>query len=260
MTLARELLPQLLMPTSIALLLLIAGACFRRRVLAIAAALILWIASAPVVSNSLMRWVEGQSVGVSAAQVSEADAIVVLSGSYTRIGNEICEVEFHDFDRFLGGFDLYRAGRASRLIFTGGSSAASPSRTLYGEIMRERAREFGLPRGAVAVTPRATSTSEEAVAVARLLGVATGTDTPRPESDTPQRSPTVILVTSAYHMARSQELFERAGLKVIPYRVDFKSVDTGSTLLGGIIPSPSALEQTQVAARELMGRAYYLLF
>ena len=32
----------------------------------------------------------------------------------------------------------------------------------------------------------------------------------------------ILLVTSAFHMPRAQRLFERAGLQVIPFPVDFQ--------------------------------------
>ncbi len=260
MSLVRQFLPQLLMPSTVALLLFAAGLCLRRKMLMLVAGAIVWSASSPLVSNVLMGQLERHAPRIGAADIERADAIVVLSGSYSRVGNGLCEVELHDFDRFFGGLDLFRAGRAPRLIFTGGASDTLPDQALFGEVLRERAHEFGVPLTAISVTPRVTSTLAEAAAIASLLEVGPSGTLGRPESDAPLPTPTIILVTSAYHMARSCELFSRAGLKVVPYPVDFRSADPGLTFVGGVLPSASALQQTETAVRELYGRAYHSVF
>jgi hypothetical protein len=50
----------------------------------------------------------------------EADAIVILSGGRVPAPGDPPLSEWRDADRFFGGIDLYRAGRAPLLIFTGG--------------------------------------------------------------------------------------------------------------------------------------------
>ena len=53
----------------------------------------------------------------------------------------------------------------------------------------------------------------------------------------------VILVTSAYHMPRAKMLFDRAGVKSIPYPTDFKS--TGGHLdWMSFVPSAGGLSKT----------------
>ena len=69
----------------------------------------------------------------------------------------------------------------------------------------------------------------------------------------------VLLVTSAFHMARAQELFEQAGFRVLPFPVDFR-VSAGSELtLASFLPSANALSQTEMVWREFYGRMYYWL-
>ena len=59
----------------------------------------------------------------------------------------------------------------------------------------------------MASTPPVVNTAEEAAAIRQLLP--TGAR--------------VLLVTSAFHMRRAQRLFERQGLKVLPFPVDFQA-------------------------------------
>ena len=102
-----------------------------------------------------------------------------------------------------------------------------------------------LPPAALASTARVVNTAEEAVAVAALL---------------PPRAP-VILVTSAFHMKRAQRLFERRGLRVIPYPVDFQASGAwaGNPLADPLhyVPSAYGLESSSRALREAIGRTLY---
>jgi len=71
----------------------------------------------------------------------------------------------------------------------------------------------------------------------------------------------ILLVTSAFHMRRAQHLFERQGLQVLPFLVDFQvrgrwagphRRDPSQWL-----PSAQALDDSSRALRELLGRLLY---
>ena len=66
----------------------------------------------------------------------------------------------------------------------------------------------------------------------------------------------IILVTSAYHMKRSKFLFEKQGLNVITFPVDFYRSSSNTTILN-FIPSLSAIKRTSMFIRENIGRIYY---
>jgi hypothetical protein len=77
----------------------------------------------------------------------------------------------------------------------------------------------------MASTPPVVNNAEEAMAIRRLLG---------PTSSTPTApSPRILLVTSAFHMRRSQRLFERQGMQVLPFPVDFQA---RGPVRSGVIP------------------------
>ena len=58
-------------------------------------------------------------------------------------------------------------------------------------------------------------------------------------------------------MPRKQSLFERAGLTVMAYPVDFR-VSAGLTLsVIDFLPTAEAFKQTENAWRETIGRVYY---
>ena len=114
--------------------------------------------------------------------------------------------EWHDPDRFLAGLDLFRAGKAPRLLFTGGCSPFRPGQRPEGQHYIKEAALLGVPATAMASTPPVLNTADEALAIRRLL---------------PARQSRVLLVTSAFQMRRAQRLFERQGMQVLPFPVDF---------------------------------------
>jgi uncharacterized SAM-binding protein YcdF (DUF218 family) len=67
----------------------------------------------------------------------------------------------------------------------------------------------------------------------------------------------IRLVTSAFHMPRAQRLFERVGFTVVSYPVDFYANLAQPLSILAILPNADALQETDLAWRELIGRAYY---
>ena len=210
-----KLLPLALLPLGLSLVLLVVGLVGRWRWPLVTAASLLWVFSLGLVSQSLWRWLEAPWQRRMATAAPRADAIVVLSGGRHPAPGPARVSEWVDPDRFLAGIDLYREGKAPRLLFTGGASPFLPAQPAEGQRYLQEARRLGIPADAKASTPPVVNTAEEAVAIRRLLG---------PKSSTPNASsPRILLVTSAFHMRRAQRLFERQGFKVLPFPVDFQA-------------------------------------
>jgi len=246
----REVLPLFLMPVPIVLALLAFAAWRRSWRIAVCATLLLWILSTPLTSGWLVRLAESGFVRPKVADIPVADGIVVLSGGLIVPPGDSGTYEFLDFDRFLGGFDLYRAGKARHLIFTGGWSPVRQYPVTVGDVLRERALSFGVPDSDIILVGRATNTSEEARAVAAHFAAHPLVD----PTTTQPRAPRLILVTSAFHMARAASLFRAAGLEITPFAVDFRA--SGPITILTFIPRGSSLEQTEIALHEIYGRTY----
>ena len=128
------------MPLGFSLLLLLAGLIGRWRWPVITAFLLLWFFSLGFVSQGLWRRLEAPWVRLVTASVPSADAIVVLSGGRHPAPGVARISEWNDPDRFLAGLDLYRAGKARRLLFTGGASPFGPGSPLEGQLYLNEAR------------------------------------------------------------------------------------------------------------------------
>ena len=82
---------------------------------------VLYILSTPIFSNNFFKLVEGSEYRKPINAIEIADAIVVLCGMFgiNEVGDSTY-IEWGDPDRFFGGIALYKAGKAQKLVFTGG--------------------------------------------------------------------------------------------------------------------------------------------
>jgi uncharacterized SAM-binding protein YcdF (DUF218 family) len=240
-----KFLPLLVLPLGITLIMLLVGILNRRRWILIAAALFLWITSTPLVGNSLSQAMDAGQIRIPAADALTADAIVVLSTGRAVAPGPAAISEWDDADRFFGGVELFRAGKAPLLVFTGGWFPYSPTAPLEGEILAEYAKAMGVPSDRVLTTGRVVNTLEESRATAALFK----------ERALPVSR--ILLVTSAFHMSRARLLFERAGFAVVPYPVDFGASRAAALGFLDVVPTAAALLRTQTAMRELYGQLAY---
>ncbi len=247
-----KILPVFLLPIGVTLILLAAGLIARRRALIVAAFAVLYIGSIPLVGRQALKLIEGGAVREAPQASPAADAIVVLSGGRVLAPGSAKVSEWTDADRFFGGVELYQAGKAPLIVFTGGAAPWEPSAPTEGEILVGFARGFGIPAEAVLTTGKVFNTSDEAAAVAVLLA-----GRPAAGSDKSGKPPVVLLVTSAFHMPRAKVQFEAAGLCVEPYPVDFLVSSEKQVTIMDFLPSAGALSQTELALREFYGRTFY---
>lgn len=68
-----------------------------------------------------------------------------------------------------------------------------------------------------------------------------------------------ILVTSAYHLGRSQMAFAKVGLETTPYPASFLSIDLDTTVLCRYLPHFSNLADSARALHEYLGMVFYRL-
>ena len=229
------------LPTGLLIVLIGSGILLRSRIVLVIALVFFWVSCTPLFAEKMARLVENYAERHDVNEMPVADAIVVLSEGRSVAPGPGAISEWSDGDRFWGGVDLYFAGKAPVLIFTGGAAPWVPLAKSEGELLRAYAVRIGIPDASIKLTGRVMNTAEEAQAVARIL----------------PKGASVLLVTSAFHMLRSQVLFEREGYRVIAYPVDF-IVNAGKEFgVTDLLPTAHAFLITEASWRELLGRAYY---
>ena len=239
-----KILPYLAYPITFIIIFLIWGIISRKRMPILVALSLLLITSSPIVSTEMLQYLEREELRKSPGDIQKADSIVVLSGMIQPVqAFHGLAYEWGDPDRFFGGIELMKAGKAKNIIFTGGKLPWQPDGIKpEGEILSQFASEFGIPASQILLTKNVQNTKDEAMAVKQILANS--------------NSQKIILVTSAFHMPRSKRLFENEGIEVQTYPVDYK-VGVSDITPMSFLPSAEAFDDFQFAMRELIGRLYY---
>jgi uncharacterized SAM-binding protein YcdF (DUF218 family) len=251
-----KLLPPFVYPLGLAcLLILLALALHRRlgwqRAVLILALLVLWVGGNRWVAMGLARSLESRYPAPE--PLPEAEAMVVLGGGteppqFPRPMTEINSAG----DRVLYAAWLYQRGKAPVILVSGGLLDWTLLRSTPAEDMRALMEFMGVPPEAIWLQPESRNTYEDALYSARILkekGIGR-----------------ILLVTSAWHMPRSVELFQAQGLEVIPAPVDFSVTEadweelTGPDLRAvilGLLPSADSLGLTTRMLKEYIGMLVY---
>ena len=202
-------------------------------------AVLIFASSVPPVSEALLHRLEYK---FAPADIKGADVIVVLGGG--TVGDvplpQGWSGQLHDVaaQRLLAAYALHRR--------TGLPILASGGEVLSGEgqesrFMRDVLVSLGMDGMKIILEDRSLNTTENAQFTAEILK---GKGFSHP-----------LLVTSAFHMPRSVQNFERAGVKVLPYPVGFYSSRAFQTNLLSWVPTYSAMRGTGLALKEYMGLA-----
>lgn len=255
-----KLLPLLLYPLGLGLSLGVVGWLGRRRRwgpwLGAGGLGLIWLFAMPLTSRQLIWGLEERAVALVPEPLPQADAVVVLGGGLRpplppRAGVEVAE----GGDRLLTGVRLLRQQRAPLLVTSGARVSFTSGDPAEPEAIwaRDLAEELGVPPERILLNPGSRTTAEEARDIG-ALGQQLGWRR-------------ILLVTSAYHLPRSLESFERgSGLEVIPVACDFQlpardqfGTPTAASLAMDLLPSAGALELSTVALKEHMGSLAYRL-
>ena len=239
-----KILPTFVLPIMLVIIVILIGLIKNKKKLIYIAIGVLYILSTPIFSNNFFKLVEGSEYRKPISAIDSADAIVVLSGmlEINEVGDSTY-IEWGDPDRFFGGIALFKAGKAQKLVFTGGKMPWDKAKKTEGEVLKQYAISNGIASEKIFVTKDVENTADEAVAVKELISP----------------SKRIILVTSAYHMYRAKRLFEKQGFIVITYKVDYKVSGNNHVTFMDFLPSAINLELAEIGMREIIGRTYYII-
>ena len=246
MFLLEKTIALLIAPLGLALLLGVAGWLavalrWRRTGLMWVGLALVWLYawSTPWASEALQATLERQHPAVAVSALESAPVMVVLGGGvfapapplrpWPDLGRAA--------DRVWHAARLYHAGRAPRVVLSGGVDRRIGGLS-EAEAMRVFLLDLGVPAAAIQVETGSVNTRENAAQVARLLD---GWAVKR-----------VLLVTSASHLPRATRLFERQGLEVIPVATDVEAVDSAWDVRK-LLPDAAALNRSGEAFKEWVG-------
>jgi uncharacterized SAM-binding protein YcdF (DUF218 family) len=239
-----ELASNLIVPPALPMLVLVVGLALARwrpvagRRLAWAGFMALYAFATPLVSTTLIRAVEPL---VTIVDPEGAGAIVVLSAGTERdaieyVGETVDEaslVRIRYAAKLHRDFGLPILVTGGRMTWSLDSIAVAMKSALESD--------FRVP--VRWIEDRSTSTAENAAFTAALLrhdGISK-----------------VLLVTEAYHMPRSADVFRAQGLEVVPAPTSSRADLVLRWTM--ILPRASALQDSSLAMHELVGAVWYRL-
>jgi uncharacterized SAM-binding protein YcdF (DUF218 family) len=201
---------------------------------------LLWLLSTPYVSNSLMRWLEGEPAALD-VKAQPADAIVVLGGG-----------SYFDAPEYGGDtvsdFSLVRVRYAARLQHETGKPVLVSGGAPQGNASSEAAQmqtvlenEFHVP---VKWAETASNNTFENASFSRKLLEPAGIRR-------------IYLVTHAWHMPRAVAAFRAAGFDVVPAPTYYSR--PSRNILPDLMPKPEALHDSRHVMHELIGMLWYRL-
>ncbi len=176
----------------------------------------------------------------------QADAIVVLSGSY-ELPNSVQQEAVLGSDteqRCLHAADVYHRVKPIPIVVSGAGIDPTLAAPSSAELMRDMLVKLGVQAGDLRLEPSSRSTYENAVECRKLLyqlGIRR-----------------IFLVTEATHMRRAVLCFRQQGIEVVPAACHHRATDFDFSILN-FLPTPTAADGISDAIHEWLGLAWYRL-
>lgn len=207
----KKILTLLVMPVSLALLLLLIALLIRRtwlsKSLIVMSVLLLGFCSSHFGSNALLEPLEQQYPVNNSAIHGSCTVVVLGSGHNDSIaGPGSQQLSAIALKRLYEGVRQWHLGDNCQLVVSG--AASNGNQVAHAEVMALTAIELGIPSGRIIKLPNARDTIEEAMQLKQLGNINT-----------------IRLVTSASHLPRAVTIYQQQGFTVEPAPTDIAAHD-----------------------------------
>ncbi len=238
-----------LSPLTLGILLMAVGSglqFLRKRRAGIAFALFaaawFWVWSMPAFYLLLGYGLERAYPPKRAEAMPKADAIVVLGGGMGCNTNLPYADMLHAADRVWHAARLYKAGKAPVVIPSGTGDLFAVVPLLV---------DLGVPRKAIRVETESRNTEENALFVEKVVRQLPGMEK--------KQKPSVLVVTSAWHMRRALLNFQQTGLEAVPAPADHEALTLrqGKLAVKDFLPAHDRFYMSCVMAKEYTGYWLY---
>jgi uncharacterized SAM-binding protein YcdF (DUF218 family) len=224
----------------LALIVFLRGRVLVARVCSTIAIAILLLASNPMLASKLVYSLEREHPQRAVGSFAKHDSIIVLGGGL-RVPNAPAKYTqlTHGSDRYWYAARLYKAGKADKILISGGNVYPQPGIRSEAYYASELLQQWGVPAGAIELEVGSRTTDENQRNTVDLISQ--------------NRIQSALLVTSAIHMPRAYSLFLKLPIKITPAPADVLIRQQSSPAIFMLIPSASALRLTTVALHEYYG-------
>jgi uncharacterized SAM-binding protein YcdF (DUF218 family) len=149
-------------------------------------------------------------------------------------------------DRFIQAIRLYKLGHIKKILITGGSGSIWRQQYKEADFVKQQLTEMGVNAKDILSENQSRNTYENAMNSKNLL-------------DSLQLRGPYLLITSAIHMKRSQQVFTKAGLQTVTFPCNFNAINNPQLFWNAITPSYGAFQGWDIYLKETIGLLVYKL-
>lgn len=205
---------------------------------------LLFFSNSFIVNEAFLAW-EDEPILISG--LKKYETAIVLTGVASNRKGITDRVFFgQGADRVLHTVQLYKLGKIKKILISGGSSAVIGKSIPEARQLKKVFLYCGVSEIDIILEDRSRNTTESSYYSRKLI-------------DSLNLGQEFLLITSAFHIPRSVGCFEKAGLNVQAYPVDFYAHDRSYNLLALLRPSESSLGKWSTLIHEIVGYIVYKL-
>jgi uncharacterized SAM-binding protein YcdF (DUF218 family) len=182
------------------------------------------------------------------ASIRQPYDVGIIMGGFTDAAKQPRDRVYHStaVDRMMHAIQLYRMGKVKKLLPSGGSGIPGFQEALEADMIRNSLVSCLVDPKDILVENKARNTRENALYSAEII---------RKNF----KNPRILVFTSAFHCRRTRESFDKSGLKVDVFPVDFRYNDPGFNVEKALIPSDDAWPMWSNLIHEISGYLIYKL-
>jgi uncharacterized SAM-binding protein YcdF (DUF218 family) len=196
------------------------------------------------ICNEVVRWWEIPATPIASLQKKYEYGILLTGVAKSEMEPDDRVYIGRGADRVTHTVQLYKLGVIKKILISGGNGKLKAVKRQEADVLSDLIQMLGVPSTDILIENQSRNTHESAVEVNRLYGSQID-----PEE--------CILITSAFHMRRSQASFAKQGWDVDVFSTDFISHKRRFTPDSLFIPKEEALGVWQILIREWIGMIAY---
>lgn len=197
--------------------------------------------------NLVIRAWEPETITMD--QIETPYDVGIVLGGYSNFYIEPNHDRYHFSERgnrFSNALELYHAGKIKKLLFTGGSGKLLEDEPGEAAMLPAYLARIGIPESDYVIEPNSRNTRENALYTKEIL-----------TTQFPNAS--CLLITSAFHMRRSEAIFEKLDIIHTPFAVDYISEQIRFVPESFLIPDRRGFYNWDILIREWFGYLGYWL-
>jgi uncharacterized SAM-binding protein YcdF (DUF218 family) len=205
------------------------------------AIVLIYGASIAPVANYLCYYLEKDYINNPTAGNKNIDAIVVLGGG-TKDINALKDTFNTGIEslRLLHAVVVYNKTGAKSFVCSG----KGDGKVSEAEVMARLAEKLGVPKEKIRIDPNSKNTGENASEINKMFV---------------NKNINIGLVTSAFHMKRSEREFKKYFNNVVPLPAHYLYSSPGGSAVIRYMPRSEELYKTSIAFKEIIAQLWYRL-